>query len=268
MSYFRAMCLGLIFTFSGGLLMAQSMVDTKYKRSVIPFGVFLKVGGLSYSTKGAELIKVPGEIGELQGRTGFAGYFTRNYFKRISLFENISTNQGREFIVDRKTLNKINGNGTGNAKSIPEIEGAPSVELTASYDRAGTKFEKYTGLFLQVDNWLSVEEKIKAMTIGEQQRFSADNVRIIEAVLYATGFDAGSGVTIAADVGTDVSGIEAVSFTATLSGGQTEAVSLKLKGKSAIAYSYRMLCWTGKTFDKTAPDDIGAGRSSNCGKYK
>lgn len=244
------------------------MADAKYGRSLLPFGVFLKVGGLPYSTKGSEQIKVPGEIGTLQGATGITGFFMQNHFKRLYVLEEGGIIQGRDFEIDRKILSKISGGGTGSISSIPELESAPSGEIEASYDQVGSQFTKYFGLFLQVDDWIAVENEIKAKTPDEQRRLADDNVRIVEAVLYATGFEAGGGVTIASGIESDVLGVESVSFTAALNGGQTENVSLKLSGSNPIAYSYRMLCWKGVEFDRTVPDDIGSGRPSSCGTYK
>ncbi|MCD9147442.1 hypothetical protein [Pseudophaeobacter flagellatus] len=268
MSYLKLICLGLAVTLFNGAATAQSMVDAKYGWSLIPLGTYLKLGGLPYSTKGAELIQLPGEIGVLQGQSGLTGPVTKNYFKRITLLEGVETNQGREFQIDRKILNKISGNGTANAKTIPALEGTPSAEVEANYDLTGTRFQKYTGLFLQVDNWLEVEKNLREMSPSAAQRFSDDNVRIVEAVLYATGFDAGSNVTVTAGAQGKLSELDKVSLTAAVDGAQTETLSLNLTGKSAIAYSYRMLCWNGKTFDKTTPDDIGSRRPSSCGKYK
>ena len=247
---------------------AQPMVDAKYGRSFFPLGKFLKIGGLAYTTKGAELIEVPGEIGNLLGTTGITAPFSKNHFKRIQVLDGVATVQGREFQIDRDVLTKIKGDASGNTDQIPGLDDSASAEAKASYDRNGTQFSKYVGLFWQVEDWLAVEQKIRDMTPDEQRRLSDKTIRIVEAVLYATGFNAGSGVTISAGGSVDATADKVVEFSATLDGEKTENVKLSLADRSPIAYSYRMLCWNGTVFDKTMPDEIGAGRPSGCGNYK
>lgn len=267
MTNFKPAVLGGALAAFATTLSAQSLAEATYERGRMTTAKYLMIEDLPYTTKGAELVKVPGEIGKLYGKSGFLAPLRRNYFRRVAVLDGVQTTRGREFSISRQTLTELSGGASASQKKIPVIEGASSVAVDANYDRTGARFEEYTGLFVLIEDWAAIEQTLMAMTPQQQRRYSSKDIRIVEAVLYATGFSSKSGVVVAADGNVTVSGGDSVQFAAQLGGGSTENVSLTMSDSSPLAYSYRMLCWQGTTFDRTEHDEIGARRPSDCGEY-
>lgn len=258
------------FVYLAAFLLCQPVYaepKSEFKRTFFPFGKYLKLNDVVYQTKGSATVSRPGEFGVLTGKTGFTGYFIQNGFSHVDYLSEVEEAKGLVFEIDTKSLSKVGV--TGKVSTGEAIEGL-ALEGSGKIDLSSNELATYKGILIQVSDWLAVESELqKLWDEGTARQYLQDpNFRVIDAVLYATGYSGSVKLAISGDAKVNSSATgSAAKIKVGVSGQVNKEYTINLGDDSTIAFSTRYLCWENGKIAKMEADVIGDKRTSTCKVY-
>lgn len=261
MRYLLIMCAALVAS------MAQAEPKAEFKRTLFPVGKYLVLNGTVYLTKGAENVSRPGQMGLLTGRRGLSGGLIQNGFANVTTLQNVTSSNGWIFEIDGKDLAKVSVGGT-----VSSGDAIETLDLAAdgNISRNMNKNAAYKGVLLYAADWVEVDRHIKRLWESDMARnyLINNDFRVVDSVLYATGYTGGGQLKVDGTANLDGSGGGAVgSVKVKTTANADNTYSISLADESVIAFSARHLCWRDGQFAGTAPDVIGEKRPKSCPAY-
>ena len=224
-------------------------------------GKYFTYNGTKFMTRGAEEVSSPGQFGKATGK-GLLGFFYPNGFGHFGYTTSGGATRGTEFSVNGSIV------ATGNAE-VQLAAGDPlnvGVDADASIDRT----KDYRGVFVRVDDWGKVIKELNdfAETQPSGSLVFKKDFRVIDSVLYVTGYTIDSNVTLTGEISLDLDAGDNLTVTGIITGEGEKSDILVLSDGSSIAYSMRHVCWRNGEIVDIIPDVLGKARPNSCAPHK
>lgn len=224
-------------------------------------GKYFVYNGTKYMTQGAESVSAPGQTGSVTGK-GLTGPFYRNGFGHYSYTHTGGVGTGTEFTITGTLV--ADGNADITLAAGKKLDVGVSADTTVDHSKS------YKGLFVGVSDWSQVIDELNAAA-GSAPAGSAifkRNFRVVDSVLYVTGYSTETDVTLNGEVRLDLQPNNEVAVVGSVTGSGQKTDSLVLSDNSTLAFSTRHVCWQDRKVVDVVPDVLGKVRPRDCKRYK